>query len=190
VAAWSGRPFSRPGRLFLAASAAIVLGFQLVNGLLYLGPRPIYRESDPVFRSTVARLSADPCFARARLFVWGWAPPFYYYAGLHGVRPASRFAVMAQSGLTTYVPGNIGGHERGEEERGPSPRHWDWLMEDLEASRPAFILDTAPAAIYRWNRYPLRDYPRLDRYVKESYEVLDDVGDVLIYRRRDCGTVR
>ena len=25
-------------------------------------------------------------------------------------------------------------------------------------------------AVYRWNRYPLRDYPRLDRYVAEGYD--------------------
>ena len=41
-------------------------------------------------------------------------------------------------------------------------------------------------AVYRWNRYPLRDYPRLDRYVAEGYDRVDDVPRVRIYKRRGC----
>ena len=64
--------------------------------------------------------------------------------------------------------------------------HWDWLMDDLERTEATYMLDTAPAGLYRWNRYPLRDYPRLDRYVAEGYERLDDVSRVRVYRRRGC----
>jgi hypothetical protein len=49
-------------------------------------------------------------------------------------------------------------------------------MGDLEQCRATYILDTAPAGIYRWNRYPLRDYPRLDRYVAVGYERIDEVS--------------
>ena len=133
------------------------------------------------------RLEADECFPGSRLFVWGWAPAFYYEAGLRGARPASRFAVLAQAGLTGYVPGNPDGARRREpDEPVPAPAHWDWLMGDLERSRATYILDTSPAGLYRWNRYPLRDYPRLDRYVAEGYERIDDVSRVRVYRRRGC----
>ena len=59
-------------------------------------------------------------------------------------------------------------------------------MDDLERTGATYILDTAPAGLYRWNRYPLRDYPRLDRYVAEGYEGVDDVSRVRVYRRRGC----
>ena len=59
-------------------------------------------------------------------------------------------------------------------------------MADLERTRATYILDTAPAGLYRWNRYPLRDYPRLDHYVAESYDLVDEVSRVRIYRRRGC----
>jgi hypothetical protein len=59
-------------------------------------------------------------------------------------------------------------------------------MDDLQGARATHVLDTAPAGPYRWNRYPLRDFPRLDRYVMEEYEPLDEVSRVRIHRRRDC----
>ena len=59
-------------------------------------------------------------------------------------------------------------------------------MADLERTRPAYILDTSPAGIYGWDRYPLRDYPRLERLVGEGYERLDEVARVSVYRRLGC----
>ena len=124
------------------------------------------------------RLKSDECFP-GRLFVWGWAPAFYYEAGLRGARPASRFAVLAAAGLTGYVPGNPDGARRREpDEPLLAPAHWDMLMADLDRTPATYILDTAPAGLYRWNRYPLRDYPRLDRYVAEGYDLVEEVSRV------------
>ena len=187
VARWWERPRERAGRVFLAATLVLALGFAGANAWLYLGDSGVYRETDPVYRAVAERLAADECFPGSRLFVWGWAPAFYYEAGLRGARPASRFAVLAAAGLTGYVPGNPDGARRREPgEPVPAPAHWDWLMGDLERSRATYILDTAPAGLYRWNRYPLRDYPRLDRYVAEGYERIDEVSRVRVYRRRGC----
>lgn len=181
------RPRTRAARVFFATTLALAVGFSGANAWLYLGGSGVYRETDPVFRAVAARLEADECFPGSRLFVWGWAPAFYYEAGLRGARPASRFSVLAQAGLTGYVPGNPdGARERRPGEPLPAPAHWDWLMDDLERSSATYILDTAPAAIQRWNRYPLRDFERLDRYVAQRYERLADVSRVRIYRRRDC----
>jgi hypothetical protein len=191
VARWCERPLARPGRLFLASTLVLATGFAAANAWLYLGDSGVYRETDPVYRSVAERLEADECFPGSRLFVWGWAPGFYYEAGLRGARPASRFAVMAQAGLTGYVPGNPDGARRREsDEPVPAPAHWDWLIGDLERTRATYVLDTAPAGLYRWNRYPLHDYPRLDRYVAERYERIDEVSQVRVYRRRGCGARR
>ena len=118
------------------------------------------------------------------LFVWGYAPMFYYYSGLP---PASRFVVMAQSRLTGYVSGNLGVSRDGQ---GIVPEHWDWLMADLESARATYILDTEPAGIFRWDRYPVRDFPRLATYLDRHYERLDEVDDVVIHRRRGCAGSR
>jgi hypothetical protein len=187
VASWWERPRERASRAFLASTLVLALGFAGANAWLYLGDSGVYRETDPVYRAVADRLAADRCFPGSRLFVWGWAPAFYYEAGLRGARPASRFAVLAAAGLTGYVPGNPDGARRREPgEPDPAPIHWDWLMGDLERTRATYVLDTAPAGLYRWNRYPLRDHPRLDRYVAEGYELLDDVSRVRVYRRRGC----
>jgi hypothetical protein len=187
VAHWWERPRERAFRTFLAATLVIVLGFAGANAWLYLGGSRVYRETDPVYREVAERLAADECFPGSRLFVWGWAPAFYYEAGLRGTRPATRFAVLASAGLTGYVPGNPDGARRRDPgEPLPAPAHWDWLMADLERSRATYLLDTAPAGLYRWDRYPLRDHPPLDRYVAENFEPLDEVSRVRIYRRRDC----
>jgi hypothetical protein len=182
VARWCQRPLPRAGRAFLTATLVLGLGFAAANAWLYLGGSGVYRETDPVYRAVAERLEADPCFHGSSLFVWGWAPAFYYEAGLRGARPASRFAVLAQAGLTGYLPGN----PDAARQREPVPGHWDWLMDDLERSRATYVLDTSPAGLYRWSRYPLRDYPRLDRYVAESYELIDDVSRVRVYRTRGC----
>ena len=187
VARWWERPRERAFRTFLAATLVLALGFAGANAWLYLGGSRVYRETDPVYREVAERLAADECFPGSRLFVWGWAPAFYYEAGLRGTRPASRFAVLASAGLTGYVPGNPDGARRRDPgEPLPAPAHWDWLMADLERSRATYVLDTAPAGLYRWDRYPLRDHPLLDRYVLENYEPLDEVSRVRVYRRRGC----
>jgi hypothetical protein len=187
VARWSERPLPRAGRVFLVATLVLLAGFAAANAWLYLGGSKIYRETDPVYRAVAGRLQADPCFAGSRLFVWGWAPAFYYEAGLRGARPASRFAVLAQAGLTGYVPGNPEGAQRREPgEPVRAPVHWDWLMSDLERTPATYVLDTAPAGLYRWDRYPLLDYPRLERHVAEGFELVDEVSRVRVYRRRGC----
>jgi hypothetical protein len=191
VARWSEWPPAREGRVFFASTLVIAVGFAGVNAWLWLGHSGVYHEADPVYRRVAERLEADECFPGSRLFVWGWAPAFYYEAGLRGARPASRFAVLAQAGLTDYVPGNP------DPPRLRVPRtpvqvaaHWDWLMADLERTRPTYILDTAPAGIYHWDRYPTRDFPPLDRLIAESYERIDDVDRVSVYRRRGCAARR
>lgn len=187
VARWWERPRERASRVFLAATLVLALGFAGTNAWLYLGGSRVYRETDPVYREVAERLAEDECFPGSRLFVWGWAPAFYYEAGLRGAGPASRFAVLASAGLTGYVPGNPDGARRRDPgEAVPAPAHWDWLMADLERSRATYVLDTTPAGLYRWNRYPLRDFPRLDRYVAEGYDRIEEISGVHVYRRRGC----
>lgn len=177
------RPLRGTGKAIAAYSLFVLLGFTVANGVLYLGRSAVYEETSPVFERVAERLHADRCFAGATLFVWGYAPIFYYYADLP---VASRF-VVPQSSLTGYVPGNTGSVAGDVATRGLiREEHWDWLMGDLERSRCTYILDTAPAALHRWQGYPLRDFPRLFDIVRERYERVGAVDRVDIYRRRGC----
>lgn len=178
----------RRGGLWLVAHAAVMLiGLTASTAVLYFDALPgrrVYRETDPVFQRVGERLRGDPCFDGATLFVWGYAPIFYYEARLP---PASRFVVLPQSRLTGYVSGNFASLEaRGPSAPGVVPRHWDWLTEDLERSQATYVLDTAPAGIFRWDRYPLADFPRLAAYVAAHYEDAGTVDRVRLYRRRGC----
>jgi 4-amino-4-deoxy-L-arabinose transferase-like glycosyltransferase len=181
---WTRRPMGPSGVRFVTWSAIVAVGFAMSTVVLYSGHVRVYREIDPVFSRVAARLAADECRDGATLFVWGYAPIFYYHARLAA---ASRFVVLAQARLTGYVSGNLAS-VRGEQSVSGvvEPRHWDWLMEDLEARRATYILDTAPAGIFRWDRYPLADYPRLQRYVDERFELIDTIDRVRIYRRVGC----
>ena len=182
------RAESTPRADVLAAwSVVVIAGFAVANPLLYFGPWRVYRETDPTFEAVGRRLSQDACAGEASVFVWGYAPPIYYYSRLPA---ASRFVVLAQARLTGYVSGNLA------RVRGPASRdgavegeHWTWLMDDLERRRATYIVDTAPAGIYRWNRYPLEDYPPLRDYVAKEFELVDEVAAVRLYRRVGCAGV-
>jgi 4-amino-4-deoxy-L-arabinose transferase-like glycosyltransferase len=177
-------PATRAGRRVAAWSLIMLVGFMASTAFLYFGTTRVYRERDPVFHLVADRLRADACAPRATLFVWGYAPPFYYYADMPA---ASRFVVMAQSRLTGYMSGNLARVRDPREAKADIvPAHWDWLMDDLERNRATFILDTAPAGIYRWNQYPVDDYPRLRDYLASHYDLVDTVGRVHVYRRRGC----
>jgi 4-amino-4-deoxy-L-arabinose transferase-like glycosyltransferase len=180
-------PLKRGGAWLLAYSTVLLVGFTVSTALLYSDRWPgrrVYRETDPVFRRVAERLRSDECVQGATLFVWGYAPIFYYEARLP---PASRFVVLPQSRLTGYVSGNFASlTAAGSAAPGVVPRHWDWLLEDLERSRATYILDTAPARIFRWDNYPLADFPRLKDYVSARYDDVGSVDGVRIYRRRDC----
>jgi 4-amino-4-deoxy-L-arabinose transferase-like glycosyltransferase len=182
------RPLNRFGKIVIGYSSVLLIGFTIANLILYNGKKIVYRERDPIFREVASRLRADSCYSHASLFVWGYAPIFYYYSEL---TPASRFAVMAQSGLTGYIPGNL------ESIRGKIStdqylvqEHWNWLMDDLRKNHATYILDTAPAGIYRWNRYPIQNYPRLWNFIRANYEPAGSVGGVQIYREKRCNRMR
>jgi hypothetical protein len=177
------RPLSRAARVALAWPLVALVGFTVVNLLLYRGPARVYRETSPVFERVASRLREDPCFAGGSLFVWGYAPQLYAEAGLP---PASRF-VVPQASLTGYVPGNRASRSGEVDTRALiREEHWDLLMTDLERSPPTFVLDTTPAGLYGWGRYPLTDFPRLDRFVRSGYRAVADVDGVWIWRRRQC----
>jgi hypothetical protein len=177
------RPLSRAAGIALAWPVVALAGFTAANVALYRGRAGVYTETSPLYAHVATRLRDDPCYGRGSLFVWGYAPQLYAEAGLPR---ASRF-VVPQASLTGYVPGNRASRSGAVDTRSLIRKeHWDLLMEDLERSRPAFILDTAPSGLYGWDRYPFRDFPRLQAFVKASYRAVADVDGVWVWRRAGC----
>jgi 4-amino-4-deoxy-L-arabinose transferase-like glycosyltransferase len=171
---------TRVARWAAAHTAVVCAGFAVANGILYYATS-VYEETRPVYRRVIDRLRADPCFDAASLFVWGYAPIFYYEAD----RPAASRFVMPQATLTGYVAGNRGSASGLVDTRGlVRADHWAWLLADLERSRATYVLDTSPAGIHRW-RYPMWDFP-LGSYVREGYERIAAIDGVDVWRRRAC----
>lgn len=175
------RPLSPAARAFLASAAVLLAGFTLVNGYLYLVRDDVYTETHPAFARVAARLREDPCFGEGSLFVWGFSPMFYTETRLPA---ASRFLLVGFS-LVGYVSANREATSGGGEGM-VNPEHWDWLLADLDKRRPTYVLDTAHARLGRWG-FPLEDRPLLAGFVAGSYEPLEPVEHVRIYRRRGCG---
>jgi 4-amino-4-deoxy-L-arabinose transferase-like glycosyltransferase len=177
-------PLRRAGVVAALYPTILWAGFTVGTAAKYLLQPGSMEETRPAYRDVATFLQADPCYAGANLFVWGYAPCFYYDAGLP---IASRF-VMTQTGLTGYVPGRTGDLVPGFD---PAtlilPEHWDLLMGDLARKLPTYILDTAPAGIRRWDHYPVAKFPRLAAFLADSYERIASVDKVAIYRRKGCG---
>jgi hypothetical protein len=115
-----------------------------------------------------------------KVFVWGYFPLIYVAADR---LPASRFVGCHY--LTGYAAIGLGRTLPVEVEDALGvPGGWETLLAELEANQPALFVDTAPADLHHWNRYPLTRYPALDAYVTAHYAREAEVEGSVIYRRR------
>jgi len=70
------------------------------------------------------------------------------------------------------------------EDRLQIPGGFEQLIADLEARHAEVIVDTAPADLHYWSRYPLDRYPRLSEYVMRNFAYEAEVDHTVVYRRR------
>ncbi|HSQ68307.1 MAG TPA: hypothetical protein VLM85_34095 [Polyangiaceae bacterium] len=172
-----------PARKAMAGVLVVGLVAFTIGGRVVHDPaRHLTDVDDPRYEGLAAQMPAR-CGVARPLFVWGYAPQLYVQSGL---RPASRFVVPIDT-ITGYIVGNDAFARGAIDTRNRIvPEHWDWLMADLERSRPEYIVDTAPGDLNHWARYPLTDFPRLDAFVRRDYRVHATVGGAVVYRRADC----
>ena len=116
-----------------------------------------------------------------RVFVWGYFPLIYVGANR---LPASRFVGCHY--LTGYAAVGLGLElpEAVEDSLGVEGG-FDTLLAELSEQRPVLFVDTAPADLHHWRRYPLSRYPRLLTFVQTNYQEVATVQEAVIYRRRD-----
>ncbi len=55
------------------------------------------------------------------------------------------------------------------------PGTWELLMQDLIKNRPTVIVDTSPGNYRGYAKYPIHDFPPLDEYIKNYYELSRDI---------------
>jgi 4-amino-4-deoxy-L-arabinose transferase-like glycosyltransferase len=167
-----------PGRLIVAGTALPALACFIGACAFYrtmelLGdPRQPYAE--------VARYVEEHTAADDRVFVWGYYPLIYVAADRLA---ATRFVGChyvtgyAAIGLGQKLPPEV-------EDRLAVPGGLDLLVHELEARRAELVIDTAPANLHFWARYPLERYPTLAGYVAAHYEREAVVGGNVVYRRK------
>ncbi|HEX7836624.1 MAG TPA: glycosyltransferase family 39 protein [Kofleriaceae bacterium] len=123
-------------------------------------------EPSPDYRPASAYV-AEHTAPSDRIFVWGWFPALYQAADRC---PSTRF-------MYTHVhAGNAAGGVGHN-----VPEAWQWLMEDLTAAPPPFILDTS-AGDYNFP-FPPEGYPELWRFMSARYRLDTTIAGVRIFRR-------
>lgn len=81
-------------------------------------------------------------------------------------RPASRYS------NTNYLTGMLPweNHQRGVDTSAHIvPGSWDILLRELEASRPAAVIDTVPGNHRFYRKYPIASFPRLRAFLDAHY---------------------
>ena len=162
---------SRGERRGLAALVATMACGFTTAAWLFRGATDSWLTLKPDYRAAAA-------YVRARtqpddqLFVWGWFPALYVDADRC---PASRFVythlltgARAQSGATTR------GHL--------VPEAWPMLMDDLQRTRPAYILDTSPGG-YDYP-FPPERYPPLAGLLSSAYTLDTQIAGVRVFKRK------
>lgn len=115
-----------------------------------------------------------------KLFVWGFATGIYFHSQL---KAASRF--LWTDLLTGRTPGpDYARVNRDQEFWFKNSVAWAAFWEDIHKNRPEYIVDTSPADIHDYGRFPLSRYARLSNYLTQKYEKIETVAGAEIYRRK------
>ena len=197
---WLSFPLSRKGQWLAGYTALMLVGFSIANLGLYLDARSTpYEEIDPIYQQVGSWLrndlcarnepaqkignSPEPAGGQATLFVWGYAPAFYYYSGM---APASRF-IIPQASISGYLPGNPASFA-GKLDGHAFIRSADrtLLLADLKKNRTTYVLDTSPATIHYWQNFPIAGFLRLETYLRDGFDMVHNLRGVRIFRRRGC----
>ena len=171
----------RPLHRFLVAAgtaipalACFALALDFEPAMLFLGDsgRGPYAE--------VARYLREHTRPDDKVFVWGYFPLIYVAADRVA---ATRFVGCHY--LTGYAAIGLGRKLPIEaEDRLQVPGGFDQLLADLEDRHAEVIVDTAPADLHYWARYPLDRYPRLSEYVMRNFVREAEIDHTVVYRRR------
>ncbi|MBS2023740.1 MAG: hypothetical protein JST92_15150, partial [Deltaproteobacteria bacterium] len=112
------------------------------------------------------------------LFVWGHYTPLYVLAQrLPGTRYPNTSVQMGN-----FDPLHLAADF--DPARTTSQRDVELALRDLQARRPRFVVDTAPADIHGWSKIPLEKFPSLDAFVQQHYALIGTPGGARVYESK------
>jgi 4-amino-4-deoxy-L-arabinose transferase-like glycosyltransferase len=159
---------ARRARWFVGAFG-LVAASSFAVAVLYDYSTGTFWRPDPDYRIP-AHYVRDHTRSDDRIFVWGWFPAIYEEADRC---PSTRFVYThILSGAGQVAGANVTGHD--------VPEAWDWLMQDLEARTPAYIIDTSPGE-YAF-KFPPEQYPRLWSYMQAHCQLETSAGGTRVFR--------
>ncbi len=113
-----------------------------------------------------------------RLFVWGHYTPIYTVSKM---LPGTRYPNTSVH-MGNFDPLHLPAAFDAAKYR--SDADVRATVEDLQNRKPAWVVDTAPADIHGWSRFPLSAYPELRDSILAQYEEVARPGGAAVYRRR------
>ena len=130
------------------------------------------------WREEQSRVNRDNRYFAAehdKILMWGRMPELYYFSER---LPASRFITCNfVVGMTTY---NYLDPNASTKNAGFAPA-LDWLLSDLVKNRPRIIIDSAPANIRQYGKYPISSFPGVRDFVRQNYHLATTILNVQIY---------
>ncbi len=156
-----------------------------IPALFFWGLRIDFRQVDSLFpddqifeQEKIGQWLKDNTEPGQKLFVWGFATAIYFHAERP---PASRF--LWTDLLTGKIPGSdLSNQTNFDTSRYAVPEAWKALWEDFAKQKPDYIVDTAPANIHNYGKYPLSLYPELYSFVQNNYRLFKNKDGTIIYK--------
>jgi len=145
-----------------------------------------------------------------KIFIWGFFPSGYFFSKR---RPASRFLFCDfLTGATFLTPGMdfdpLKPQERPSalsrilmdlDPKDPPlrdydtskyivPKAWPLFFEDMKKNKPLYFIDTSPANIHRFEKYPLNRFPELKKFIENNYQLEKTIAGIDLYKRKKSST--
>ena len=176
------RRFAGLGRLRRGALVALAL-LPFLGSVGYATARGVARDfpsQDPKANVIAAWLRANTR-PGDRVFLWGDFSVVYCLAErLPGTRYMRTAPHIGDFDPLQLPPGPPAHRFRSETDIALT-------LSDLTANRPAVVVDTSPADLHGWSRFPLADLPDVDGYVREHYVAAAAPAGAVVYLRKDAG---
>ncbi|MGC9044324.1 MAG: ArnT family glycosyltransferase [Myxococcota bacterium] len=166
-------------------SFLLSISFNIYTFANYSKKTDFIEETEPLFRE-IPRLLKENGLCNGenrRLFVWGYAPLFYYYFYKEcSMLPASRF-VLPQASTAGYIPGNESQFTLSNFESAKYiiEEHRRQLLDDLKRNYPSIIIDTSKNNFHNWGRYTLNTFPELKEFINSHYSLYKNINGFEIY---------
>ena len=162
------------------AAALLLPPLGLIAVQIWFGFAKKYPSQNPKVVELAAWISKNSAPSET-LFIWGHYSPIYYLAHRDaGTRYLNTSLQMGNFDPQHLPPDfDLASHI--------SDRDVSTTLQDLDANRPALVVDTSPADIHGWSRIPISQFPRLADYIHAHYTLVGRPAGADVYRRDSDG---